>query len=220
MKSPILPTAIKATFLIPLIVMQGCIMKRELVNPYQDPNPAETPTARVRIVGPFIGSMRASVYKNPSQASCMKAESPSDLKVFSLGFLGLIPEKSIKSIDMPELYSLAKVSGVEYYFKAGEPIVIGANWSITTGAYYTTTHSCRAAKGFTPVSGKDYELNFMTVPVGKRSNKMLCTASLAEIQPDMKNEGKFIGLDIPLNNVALYSSDEEVATNCGQRPNR
>jgi hypothetical protein len=210
---------LNAIFLTLLISTQGCATKRTLINPYQEPDPATTRTARIRLESTGIGHFAATVYKNPERASCMNAKEGAEIGVFAMIFG---TESSSQIIGMPSEDAWSKKIGSEYYFKADEPIVIGATWggsniSYTGFGFSNSSHSCNFAAGIAPEEGKDYELKFTDVK--GPNGKAMCGAILRELQPDPKNEGKFIGTALPLQRVMLYSSDVDTTSICkGTKP--
>jgi len=123
---------------------------------------------------------------------------------------------------MPAQTDWSKRIGSEFYFRADEPVVIGANWgnsnvSYTGYGYSIGSSSCSFAVGFTPEANKDYDLVFKTVKGS--AGKDVCTAEMSELRPGPENEGKIIGVRVPLQRIFLYGTDEAAAANCKQQPN-
>jgi hypothetical protein len=202
---------------ISLITLQGCASKRVLINPYKEPDPTNTNVARVRLTGAGTGYINATIYKNPTKTNCMKAKDGSDIEVFVMEFG---KEKSTKLIGIPTLTAWHKRIGSEYYFKADEPVVISvdvgsSNTSYTGIGYSTSSYSCVVAAGFVPGDKKDYEMTFGLF--NGKNGKPFCGALLNELIPDPKNDGKTIGVSLPVEKVALYDgSDEEVTSKCAR----
>lgn len=196
---------------ISFIALQGCASKRILVNPYKEPDPTNTNVARVRLTGGGTGYINATVYKNPTKTNCMQVKDGSEIEIFMMEFG---KEKSTKLIGMPMLTEWHKKIGSEYYFKADESIVIsvnfgGSNTSYMGFGYSVSSYSCVVSAGFIPANKKDYEINFGLF--SGENGKPYCGVLLNELISDPKNDGKTLGISLPVEKVTLYDGSDEVS---------